>query len=317
MQIGPRQKAEAGLAAVAVLVLACALLIGGVGQGPRPALVAVAHKVPTRVAKTHRHSHHARRIARRNHRHNKTPVRAADAIEPGTIPVQFPKPTPITIAVAAAPQFVKLDGHDQPLKASAKKWQCVRDRSTGLVWETKTHDRGLRDAQNFYSWFDPAKTGNGGYPGVPNHGKCRGGIACDTHAYIQAVNRMKLCGYSDWRLPTRAELSTLIEYHTSETGQGLVDTRYFPSGNSDWYWSADSDRENPRDAWYVLYYNGRMLKAPKSQAKRIRLVRGAVWIPAPMMAKGPLSDASLHDSTADKKNESPLLAKSLSPRAVD
>jgi hypothetical protein len=301
---------------MALLVVAFVVLLVGVFHSPQPLPVAVPK---TQVAQIHRIPQHRSRRTIRHRPPRKIAAPAPVAKQPTVdgLPVAFPQPTKITIAMAAAPQFVKLNDHDQPLKASAKKWQCVQDRSTGLVWETKTHDRGLRDAQNFYSWFDPTQATNGGYAGIPNHGKCRGGIACDTHAYIQAVNRMKLCGYSDWRLPTRAELSTLIEYHATETSQGLVDTRYFPSADSDWYWSADSDRENPRDAWYVLYYNGRVLKASKSQAKRIRLVRGPLWSPTSQMAKRPRSGATAGDVVAAGTKDSPLLAKSRSTAAVD
>lgn len=230
-------------------------------------------QVPQRAKVAHTKVRHNRPVAKtaRVQKAVKVPVEAPALDQ---LPVEFPKPTKITIAVAGDPRYSKLDGKDRPLKDDAPKWSCVSDHSTGLVWEVKTEDRGLRDAENFYSWYNPNHVDNGGFSGQPNHGKCRGGISCDTHAYIAAVNKMKLCGFSDWRLPTRRELMTLVQYRLGTKNKGLIDKRYFPAGTSDWYWSADTDSSNARYAWYVLYYNGRDMKAPKTEAKRIRLVRG-------------------------------------------
>jgi hypothetical protein len=199
-------------------------------------------------------------------------------VEPYVVPsndlmLSFPEPTPITIKVANKPSYVKLSHLQQELDASASSWNCVVDRNTSLTWEKKTSDRGMRDAENFYSWYNPNTISNGGNAGAADSGKCRGGIDCDTNAYVKAVNEMKLCGYSDWRLPTRAELMSLVQYSGKKTGKGLIDSRYFPGASSDWYWASDSDASNPRYAWYVLYFNGRYMRASKSEAKRVRLVR--------------------------------------------
>lgn len=212
----------------------------------------------------------------RSRRHAKTVLAANRAGEPtsaaGTVPVRFPTPTEITIAVAAAPQLVKMDAYQNPLQADATKWDCVKDVTTSLVWEVKTHDQGLRDANNFYSWFNPGSISQAG-SGLKDGGKCRGGISCDTQSYINAVNAKRVCGYSDWRLPTRNELMSLVR--GGDAGQKtMIDTRYFPSTPGDWYWTADTDLGDSDHAWYVLFYNGRTMKALKSQAKRVRLVRG-------------------------------------------
>jgi hypothetical protein len=288
------------LAALVVTMAAIGVLLFPVHKVAAPKIVA---------AKTHLAAGHGKPVSRRvkvahTRVHRQRPV-AKPVIAPAQdqglnqLPVQFPKPTKITIAVAGDPRYSKLDGHDHPLKDDSPKWNCVSDHSTGLVWEVKTSDRGLRDAQNFYSWYNPNRDSNGGFSGQANHGKCRGGISCDTRAYVAAVNRMKLCGFSDWRLPTRRELMSLVQYHLPDKNKGLIDTRYFPAANSDWYWSADSDVSNARYAWYVLYYNGREMKAPKSQAKRIRLVRGQM-APSPrtMARQAPGSDKTIaHTST--------------------
>lgn len=186
--------------------------------------------------------------------------------------VTFPK-TEVTIAVATQARYQKLLTAQTPAKKDSA-WSCVVDRNTGLVWETKTRDRGLQDKDNFYSWYEPDAVANGGNAGAPNNGYCRGGSKCDTHSYIQAINKKQLCGYSDWRLPSRDELLSLVKHRPDANEDSVVDTRYFPHAANDWYWSADTDATHAGLAWYVLYANGRQMKASKDQAKRIRLVRG-------------------------------------------
>lgn len=230
----------------------------------------VAKKMPI-VSKTRVRKHHKPvRIAKGNQAPAPSQTQALQAT-----PVRFPTPTKITIAVAAAPQLVKMDSYQNPLAADAKNWDCVKDATTGLVWEVKTHDKGLQDANNYYSWYSAGAL-NTNRSGMRNYGKCRGGISCDTQSYINAINAKRVCGYSDWRLPTRAELLTLVRGHTDGEQTSTIDTHFFPGTPGDWYWTADTDLGDPAHAWYVLFYNGRTMKALKSQAKRVRLVRGGI-----------------------------------------
>lgn len=212
-------------------------------------------------------------------KHHK-PVRVANyvkpvAVTPQPVKVLFPEPTKITITVAAAPQLVKMDSYQNPLAADAKKWDCVKDATTGLVWEVKTHDKGLQDANNYYSWYK-ADALNSNEKGARNNGKCRGGISCDTQSYVNTINAKRVCGYSDWRLPTRKELLSLVRSHADGEQTSTIDTHFFPGAPGDWYWTADTDLGDSAHAWYVLFYNGRTMKALKSQAKRVRLVRGGI-----------------------------------------
>jgi len=189
-------------------------------------------------------------------------------------PALFPEQTNITIAISGNPELAKLDNFQNPLGDETNNWNCVLDRTSGLVWEVKTTDYGLQDRKNYYSWYDPKQASIGGDPGKKDNGKCRGGIDCDTHAYVQAINRAKLCGYSDWRLPTKRELMSLVQFSADPNNRGMINKKYFPNGAVDWYWTSETDVDNSGYAWYVLFYNGRSMKADKSQAKRIRLVRG-------------------------------------------
>ena len=172
-------------------------------------------------------------------------------------------------AIGKPVRFERLDARGEPL-ADGEPWTCVRDNRTGLVWEVKTRGGGLRDAAHVYSWFDPLQDADSG---ARDGGRCTGGIDCDTHDYQNALNDLALCGFSDWRLPARDELQTLV---TAAAGRGAatIDDEHFPAALASWYWSASENDRRPDYAWYVLFRNGLPLNDLKSRPKHIRLVRG-------------------------------------------
>ena len=142
-------------------------------------------------------------------------------------------------AGAAGFDYTKLDANGNDLPASALNWSCVRDNVTGLIWEVKTNDGGLRDQGNRYTWYNPDPNTNGGHAGTQDGGTCTGS-ACDTHGYVQAVNAQGLCGVSDWRMPGRQELLSIVHNGQPYAGDMITDRDYFPNTLSSWYWSSSS-----------------------------------------------------------------------------
>jgi hypothetical protein len=102
---------------------------------------------------------------------------------------------------------VSADG--QVLEASVAPGVCALDEFTGLTWEVKSDQPGLRNSGNTYSWYNPLESHDGelDYRGVPDGGECLGSD-CDTAAYVNAVNATGLCGFDDWRMPSRDELGS-------------------------------------------------------------------------------------------------------------
>ena len=166
-------------------------------------------------------------------------------------------------------RFERIDTGGQII-VDGKTWSCVADRQTDLVWEVKTDDGGLRDTENSYSWFDPYLDVQAG---VEDGGRCSGGVKCDTHHYKVSLNQERLCGFDDWRLPTREELETLVEMQAKKS-RASIDLNYFPVAEASWYWTASSNDGNPDYAWYVLFRNGVQLNDLKARPKHVRLVRG-------------------------------------------
>lgn len=175
----------------------------------------------------------------------------------------------------AAAGYTKLDAAGNDLDASAPSWSCVRDNATGLVWEVKTSDSGLRDAAHRYVWlsFD---VGNGGVSGGAILADFCGGTIgtdCNTENYVSFVNGSNYCGANDWRLPTQMELLTLV--HAGNI-RPAIDAGFFPNTASVPYWSSLTYAVNPLNAWGVHFGYGATHAVPKSEPNAVRLVRG-VW----------------------------------------
>ena len=59
----------------------------------------------------------------------------------------------------------KISAKGSVLKASATRWNCVKDNTTNLVWEVKTTNGDLHDQHNTYTWYESDNKKNGGSAG--------------------------------------------------------------------------------------------------------------------------------------------------------
>jgi hypothetical protein len=138
----------------------------------------------------------------------------------------------------------------------------------------------LRDYQNYYSWYEPDASKNGGNAGYQNgngHPEWCKGSQCDTYAFTNAVNANSLCGKNDWRMPTIDELKGLLTT-TPTVNQPLnsklyIDATYFPNSYY-WFWSSSPSAYGSGYAWSVYFSGGYSVSSYKSYRNSVRLVRG-------------------------------------------
>jgi hypothetical protein len=169
-----------------------------------------------------------------------------------------------------------MDSDGKPLSDQSKPyplqpWSCVQSKKSGLIWEVKSAEQGLRYSQNTYTWYHPDSKVNQGNPGVLNGGKCTGS-GCDIYAFTQAVNNSNLCGFNDWRLPTRDELLTLVDTKATYP-RPTIDIDAFPNAINSYYWTSTVNNFDPSMAWFVYFGSGYDYYEYKSFASHVRLVR--------------------------------------------
>lgn len=123
---------------------------------------------------------------------------------------------------------------------------CITDNLTGLLW--------IRNA-NLPAGTDAASTG--------------------TRTWQQALdfaNNLDLCGFSDWRLPNRKELRSLINYNLANNAPAL-NTLGFNNAQAGLYWSSTSYANSADYAWTVDLGDGYVDAANKPDGAYVLSVR--------------------------------------------
>ena len=90
--------------------------------------------------------------------------------------------------------------------------------------------------------------------------------------FVAEFNRRAAFGFSDWRLPNRRELRSLISHQTRRPA--LPAGHPFVNVFAGWYWSATTAAISPGHAWYVDLDGGRMFYGGKDQSFMLWPVRG-------------------------------------------
>lgn len=175
------------------------------------------------------------------------------------------------------------DGSELPASAALgtgpSDWACTRDNITGLIWEVKLDDAvSLRHVGHTYTWYDTDDAVNGGNPGtLGSNTTCTSTlINCNTTAYRDAINALtgsnRLCGGTDWRLPTGNELSGLV--HAGLSSGPMIDNAWFPNTANASYWAGENSASGASNAWFVAFNSGVLATSSKDSSRHVRLVRG-------------------------------------------
>ena len=181
--------------------------------------------------------------------------------------------------------YVKIDNNGKELAESAKKWSCVKDKKTGLLWEVKTTDGGIHDKRKGYRWGGVTakryslKSGKYCvYYDYWKHKKQKCGSAggvyyLDWDILVVTSNSNNLCGRNDWRVPNQIELLSLIDRSKQDPA---TDDRYFPNIRGAGTFSYWTNLPWPNDSWNTVnvnFHDGDSNKVRRSYANsHVRLV---------------------------------------------
>lgn len=112
----------------------------------------------------------------------------------------------------------------------------VTDISTGLMWQQET-------APGTYNWEQA----------------------------LSYTESLELAGYSDWRLPNRNELHSILNYNLQHST--MLDTSFFPGTVAAEYWTSSTENRINEDAWCVSFGTGLVNFPNKTNTFNVRAVR--------------------------------------------
>jgi len=90
--------------------------------------------------------------------------------------------------------------------------------------------------------------------------------------FVTGMNRDCALGFSDWRLPSRRELRSLVSHRTRKPA--LPENHPFINVFLGWYWTSTSAAISPAHAWYLHLEGARMFYGGKDQSYLAWPVRG-------------------------------------------
>jgi hypothetical protein len=124
---------------------------------------------------------------------------------------------------------------DSPKTLTINADNTVTDSRTGLIWQREL----------------PAA-----YPG------CSG----NTCTWQQAV---AYCASIGWRLPTKAELESIVDYGRA----AAFDPLYFPNTPVDFFWTSSTYLPSAGNAWYINFSGGNTYATSYAYNFHVRCVR--------------------------------------------
>ena len=180
------------------------------------------------------------------------------------------------------------------LGSNPKDWACTKDNKTGLIWEVKTTDGGLRDMNKTYTNYTEnyPKCDDAGFVNYCNAQGYTGkyGDSTNTDGVVSAVNKQGLCDKNDWRLPTNEELKSLVlcsdgkmntlgknqmgDICSNNKSSLTINTSYFPNTVPNHFWSSSlSTLGSLGSAWGIYFSDGFSAAYANVSFSSVRLVR--------------------------------------------
>lgn len=88
---------------------------------------------------------------------------------------------------------------------------------------------------------------------------------------LNAAAQFEIAGQSDWRVPNRNELGSIIE---TRCHGPAINGAIFPGSPSAVFWTSSPSTAEPDQVWTVQFDQGELLARPATDSGALRLVRG-------------------------------------------
>jgi Protein of unknown function (DUF1566) len=138
----------------------------------------------------------------------------------------------------------------------------VTDNNTGLIWQKcsvgQNNDATCSGTATYFNWYKASGTYDASY-NSPSQSVC---------------GDIRVSGYSDWRLPTKKELRSIVDYSIPYPTRPTIVGAYFPNTVSSVYWSSTTVAAGPVVAWGVDFGDGLVSYYNKGDDFYVRCVRG-------------------------------------------
>ncbi len=192
-------------------------------------------------------------------------VGSDDLVDCGSALAQQLSPSQDGMKILPVPQFSTLQNVLTGTRYTLE--ECIQDPRTSLVWEGKTKT-GFRAGHHRYTQTQLS-------PDNPSDLALSGR---DTDQYLARVNRQRLCGFDDWRLPSAEELQGLLNYGVAVPAP-LWSSQDFPNTPTEArYWAATPYADSTLLHWYVDFASGVVSIAARQEGLSLRLVRGPAGV---------------------------------------
>ncbi|MDY0264257.1 MAG: DUF1566 domain-containing protein [Sulfurospirillum cavolei] len=125
----------------------------------------------------------------------------------------------------------------------------AKDNVTGLIWQDEPYTS--EEYRAYDNDLNYGKAGNWEYA-------------------KQYCKELRLGGFSDWRLPNIYELVTLLD-NTKSKAPHVINGLH--NVTSERYWSSNTVASKKSNAWYVYFYDGKVIWDDKGYSSSVRCVR--------------------------------------------
>jgi len=133
------------------------------------------------------------------------------------------------------------------------------DKDTGLMWEVKTKE----NSKYLYIWSKE-------YFEITYYPESLKDSVKDAFSYAKKLNELSYAGYSDWRVPTRKELETLLVREKNNNSYIKLPLSKNSSSDS---WSSTTTEFSKDMVYYVCFNIGDVCGGNKYNISRVRCVR--------------------------------------------